>query len=355
MRLFTNSRRVVAGSLIVVSAVLATTVSPVAATYPGANGKLAFAMRDADGNAQINVAEPDGTGVQQLTSGAYFHACAAWSADGTRIAYCSNETGPFEIWTMNADGSNQAQLTKLGGSATWPDFSPDGTKVSFDGTQGTDTYSQIRTVDTATGATVTVLTSCVAAEPKCSNTYAAWSPDGTQIAYIHATDADADGNPLGEQVWVMNADGSNPHALTTDAPSKDQVPDWSPDGSKIAFQSAPSGRSGGLWVMNADGSDAHQVAGCTTTDPMPCATGDIFGAAWSPDGQYIAYVSASSDQTDRPVMIVNADGSNPHRLTAGKAVQFVPGWQPLLEPNASPGASPAGSPAASAEASPAAS
>ena len=125
------------GAIVVAVALLIVTLSPVAATYPGTtNGKLAFAIKDADGNPQINVAEPDGARLQALTTGAFFHACAAYSADGSKIAYCSNETGAFEIWTMNADGTGQAQLTKLGGSATFPDFSPDGTLVAFDGTSG---------------------------------------------------------------------------------------------------------------------------------------------------------------------------------------------------------------------------
>jgi Tol biopolymer transport system component len=337
----TFSRGVVTATVVMAVAVMAAPIAPVAATYPGAtNGKLAFGMRDSAGNAQINVAEPDGTGLQALTTGAYFHACATWSPDGSRIAYCSNETGPFEIWTMAADGTDQKQLTKLGGSATFPDFSPDGTMIIFDGTQGTDTHSQIRTIDTATGATVNVLTSCAAVTPDCSNAYAAWSPDGSQIAFIHADATDADGNPTGTEVWVMDADGGNAHALTADGAPKDQLPDWSPDGTQIAYEVGPLG-SGGIWVMNADGSNPRQLAGCEASDPTPCASGDLFGPAWSPDGTQIAYMS-QMDDTDRPIMVMNADGSNPRRLMEGKGVQFVPGWQPLgtaAGPDSSPAAS----------------
>jgi Tol biopolymer transport system component len=320
---------------LVVAASLAMTISPATATYPGAsNGKLAFAIKDASGNPQINTVLPDGTGATPLTTGAFFHACAAFSADGTRIAYCSNETGAFEIWTMDADGTAQAQLTKLGGSATFPDFSPDGTKVVFDGTQGTDTHTEILTVDTATGGTVSALTSCAGAKPGCSDSFPAWSPDGTRIAWIHVDDADADGNPTSEQVWVMDADGKNARALTTDAPPKDQLPDWSPDGSQIAYESGPGG-SGAIWVVNADGSDPHLLIGCTATDPAPCATGDYGGPAWSPDGKEIAFLSVTSDTTDRPVMVMNADGSDAHRLMTAPSVDFVPGWQPLGGPAAS--------------------
>ncbi len=330
--------RPVVTSLALAASSLALVMSPAAATYPGAsNGQLAFGIKDADGNGQVNIVEPDGTGVKALTSGAFFHLCAAYSADGTKIAYCSNETGAFEIWTMNADGTDQAQLTKLGGYATFPDFSPDGSLVAFGGTSGTDTHDEILTVDTATGATLTALTSCANLKPGCGNDWPAWSPDGTKIAWIHTDDLDADGNATVAQVWVMDADGSNANALTTDAPVKGELPDWSPDGSQIAYASGPDASSG-IWVMNADGSDPHQLIGCTATDPSPCATGADSGPAWSPDGQQIAFLHfPKDDATDRPVMVMNADGSNVHRVISGLSIDYVPAWQPVgVAPEPSP-------------------
>jgi Tol biopolymer transport system component len=60
-----------------------------------------------------------------------------------------------------------------------------------------------------------------------------WSPDGTKIAFTRVIgDADRDGN---FDIYVMNADGSNPRRLTTDPASHDNDPSWSPDGTKIAF------------------------------------------------------------------------------------------------------------------------
>jgi Tol biopolymer transport system component len=119
----------------------------------------------------------------------------------------------------------------------------------------------------------------------------------------------------------MNADGSNQTQLTFDAQPKDQVPDWSPDGSKIAYLADTHGISdvvnpswGDIWVMNADGSNQHPITHNAT----------VYGTAWSPDGSRIA----TMDMPTRTIYTVNAaDGSDAQAVHPG-GLQFVPGWQP---------------------------
>lgn len=101
-----------------------------------------------------------------------------------------------------------------------------------------------------------------------------WSPDGSKIVYDSESGS-------GYDIVVSNADGSDP---VTIAAGED--PAWSPDGSRIAH----AGDSGSIWVVNADGSDAHAV-----TDGAAAGTGTGQNAAfdrnpvWSPDGHSIAY------------------------------------------------------------------
>jgi len=301
-------------------------VVPVLASYPGAtNGRIAFGQRAADGSSNIFSVMPDGTGLKQLTHGAHNHLCAAYSADGQQIAYCSDVSGSWEIWSMKQNGTRQHQVTHLNGFSTFPDYSPDGSKIAFVSQLATDSSDQVYVVNAANGGGLTQLTTCPVVDGFCFNDYPVWSPDGKKIAYIHGERFDADGNPLDEQVWVMDANGANKHQLTFDAPFKDQVPDWSPDGAKIAYTSGLSG----IWVMNADGSNQHLLTGCDAADPVPCPTGDSWGPAWSPDGKQIAFLRdfAALGTNNRPIYVINADGTGQHQVTPGTRRAAVPSWQ----------------------------
>jgi TolB protein len=245
--------------------------------------------------------------------------------DAQTIAYCADAGGKGELWTVKPDGSNDTQLTNLGGTAFFPDVSPDGTKIAFSGNEGSDASLEIYVVDAKTGSGLKALTSCAGGKPGCANIYPSWSPDGKKLVYTHQDDGDPQGGfGENEQIWVMNADGTHAHALTTGSTPKHQRPDWSPDGKLIAYASGQVG-SEGIWVMHADGSKSTQLTGCKPGDPSPCATDD-WGPTWSPDGSQIAFLRAIS-RTDRPIYIMNADGSGQHRLSPAAIVAGVPTWQ----------------------------
>ena len=182
---------------------------------------------------------------------------------------------------------------------TFPDFSPDGTRLVFTGRLPGGTNDDIWLIE-ADGTDLTQLTT----DPGFDGS-PAFSPDGSRIVF---TSSRADGTG---QVFVMNADGSEQTQLTFDPQFKDQTPDWSPDGSKISYA---AGDPGDILVMNADGSDQHTVV---------AGPADDFGTAWSPDGRFIAFLRFD-DRANRYVDL--ADGSI--HLVSTIGLQSVPAWQP---------------------------
>jgi Tol biopolymer transport system component len=285
---------------------LAGAAGPARATYPGAtNGRLAFGAI-IDGNTDVYSVLPNGEALHRLTDDPGFDACPAYSADGRSIAWCSGArlpSGPVvltEIWVMKQNGTEKRRLTDLGGSAAFPDFSPDGSQLVFQFKAPGPTKQQLWLVN-ADGTNAHVLSASSG-----NDRLAAFSPDGSKIAFI----SDRTGLP---QVWLMTADGSNQTQLTFDPVPKDQLPDWSPDGSRIAFVERTNPVGGDIWVMNNDGSDPHALT----------SGADNLGTAWSPDGTEIAY----ANWTSRTVEVMSADGSNAQPVRP-LGLQFVPGWQP---------------------------
>ena len=321
------SRKSVLAAFAVAALFTGVALGPVSAADPGAaNGRIAFGTR-ANGTFNIETIKPDGSDSIMVTSGPSFHLCPDYTPDGREIVFCGNASGAFELWTMKQNGAKLTQLTHFGGFATFPDTSPDGSKIVFSGFVADEANDQVFVVDAATGSDVIQLTSCPAAHPGCFSSVPTWSPDGTKIAFSHADGVDADDNPVNEQIYVMNADGSNAHAITTGPAPKDQVPDWSPDGSKISFTIGYVG-SGGIWTINADGTNARQLTGCTASDPTPCPTGDDWGTAWSPDGRKIVFLRdlTSLGIADRQVTVMNVDGTGAHSISK-PGLHAVPAWQ----------------------------
>jgi TolB protein len=136
----------------------------------------------------------------------------------------------------------------------------------------------------------------------------AWSPDGRQIVFQSERDENW-------EIYVISADGGEARNLTVN-PAFDVKPDWSPGGRLIAFETYRDGNYE-IYLMNADGSEQRNI----TSNP-----GDDFAPAWSPSGNTIAFASTRDGNLD--IYRMNADGSNPVRLTSGPGRNFDPAWSP---------------------------
>lgn len=253
-----------------------------------------------------------GERAHMLTHGEGVNREPRWSPDGTRIAFMSTRSGVEQLYVMNADGTGVVQVTHSPGFKGGEDWSPDGTRIAFASSEAgiTGPLGIVHApgdiyVARSDGSGARRLTSGGG-----FNVDPEWSKDGTRIAFF------SDRGGPGE-IWVMAADGSDVRRLT-EGPSLNASPSWSPDNARIAFHSErdfPGGYESAIYVMNADGTDQRRLI-----------DGKGLSPAWSPDGRWIAYVS----DRDGPwnLYAVRPDGSQLTRLTNDVNTEIEPQWRP---------------------------
>jgi Tol biopolymer transport system component len=267
---------------------------------------------------EVNTNGNGATPVTRLSSSIPDFFAPVWSPDGGKLLFVSsraldgsdaaNTNDTTNLWVVNSDGTGATPLTHLtqGGLFTnnSPVWSPDGAKIAFASTAALDGSDAVNTNDTqniwvvnSDGTGATPLTRLIAPFAGCA--LPAWSPDGSKLAFqsIRALDgSDAAGANFTSNIWVMKANGSGPAPLTrlTDLNANNFVPVWSPDGTKIAFASRRA----------LDGSDAANtnhtqniwVTDADGTNAVPLTRLTVVGTdssspAWSPDSSRLAFSS----------------------------------------------------------------
>jgi len=271
--------------------------------------KIAFAS-NRDGNEEIYVMNADGSNQRNLTNNAARDQAFSWSPDGSRIVFTSDRGGVFGIYSMNADGTDQKRLTQFWGDFdARPVWSPDGRRIAFASYVNGSYEIQVMNSDGTNLINVTNLPS-FDFEPT-------WSPDGSEIAFITG-DSLPDGRPW-YGVNIMNADGTNrdtPIAATWIFGSLV----WSPQDDLIAFwQSGWSDRQhSDICLLD------HHAWRQLTSDPSL-----NYNPAWSPDGSKLAFVSNRDGAFE--IYAMEADGTNQTRLTYSTGVlaeALCPSWTP---------------------------
>jgi Tol biopolymer transport system component len=139
-----------------------------------------------------------------------------------------------------------------------------------------------------------------------------WSPDGTRLAFTSYRSG-------GEEIWVMDANGKNAKQLTHND-NGDWSPFWRPDGQWIAFTSDRTGLNQ-LWLMKPDGSEQHAL----TSSPAGSSVWNR-DPSWSPDGTMLIFTSNRSGKDENWIMEVATQ--KVWRQSNGMAEHWHPSFSP---------------------------
>ncbi len=267
------------------------------------DGKLvAYTVRETnwDDNAyetEIWLADARSGATNQLTNGKKSSTSPAWSPDGSRLAFISDRTDKRQLYLINPRAGEAEPLTSGEegvGSFAW---SPDGASIAYTSTEGKPQslkdrekkYGEFEVVDQDHRMTHLFVLD-VASKATRPLTHGAftvgsfdWSPDGKAIAFDHRINSDPANGGTADIAIVNVADGSVREVVTQDGP--DSHPVWSPDGTRIAFESSMANPS----YMYTNRVVATVAAAGGTPMPLTSAFDeDPSIVAWKPSGLFFA-------------------------------------------------------------------
>ena len=234
----------------------ATQVSSVFAKAPS-TAKIVFASTR-DGNSEIYIMNPDGSKPVNLTRHPSRDLAPVWSPTGEHIAFNSNRDGTRDIYIMDADGKNVRKVFRRLAYREYPTWSPDGKKLAYTNASNWSIY-----VGTIEGGHEERITST-----NFLGGWPAWSPDSSEIAFILTE------GPWAYSLKVVNLETRQEKILMP----KEEIgkffdPDWSPDGTRIAFYWSKKG----IYVMDRKGRGLKRLVSNASRP------------AWSPLGDELVY------------------------------------------------------------------
>jgi Tol biopolymer transport system component len=273
---------------------------PAHAAFPGGNGTIAFTGSPCSGRDCIMRISPSGGFPATVGLGSH----PAWSPDGQRIAFADGT----DIYTIKWDGTDRQLVLDWSLDVEAVSWAPSGDRLAA--ALGVCDLGECRVdihvIVLGPSGAQSVMNITPDAFPDRNP---AWSPDGTRIAFDTSRDSNND-------VFTMGVDGSNRERLTTD-PAGDGDPNWAPSGNAIAFTSGRDGADA-IYTMNADG----------TAQTRRSVEGRSRQPAWSPNGTRIVFSGIRGEGTSG-LYTIPADGGSESKLTGQTSRNdYEPDWQP---------------------------
>ena len=226
---------------------------------------------------------------------------------GTHIFFSSNRTGKKEIWAMNPDGKNQRQITRFNNISTYPNVSPDGTKIAFTSWAKGQPAIFIFSVDPVRDLRYYNQAASV-------NQAGSFTRDGKQIVY-----ASSAGNGVCCRIFIANLDGTGFRPISSST-AIEVEPKVNPmTGADMVLTSGRSGPQQ-IYRMNMDGADVERLTP---------GVGEASNPSWHPDGQRIAFAWTQGYATGAfNIFTMNVASREYVQLTHGDGKNENPSWAP---------------------------
>jgi Tol biopolymer transport system component len=231
-----------------------------------------------------------------------------------------------QIFSVARPGAKARRLTS-GGSGYNPDYSPDGGRIVFERRFGGVKPDAIVTMGSDGSSPALVPTTCTA-DPCLGDNSPAWSPDGNRLVFERAFGPIVKDEAAGGlDLVTSNADGSGEQVILRSLPLGREPHDaqWSPDGTRIAVTmlniKAKPRFGSAIYVMNADGSDFHRITRLRLNAGSP---------DWSPNGKRIVFNSSYEGQAAVEIYTVRPNGTGLRRVRnePKDSFSFEPVWSP---------------------------
>ena len=264
--------------------------------------KVAFTTYDNDFYYNLYIIDVDGQNQKLLSKGKQFCGSPAWSPDDNRIAFVKNDNavgGTYDIYSINADGSNEIKLTSQNDNFS-PEYLPGDNSIIYSSSNNTLTGIYKMNIDGSNKKLLTPQGKSFG-EPKIS-------PGGNMIS-ITSNDWN------GSQIFIMNSDGTNLKQITFTVSPKyfdtgfpregNGNPVWSPNSDKLAYVSYENG-SPDIFVINSNGTGNKRLTDTPLRDENP---------VWSKDGNYIFFSSNRNPNVASQIYIMRAQGQLQTPLT----------------------------------------
>jgi len=264
------------------------TTGPGAAAWSPDSKSLVYSM-----SGSLWLQELDGDMAQELTAGPGYDYQPDWSSDGKWIVFSKYDKDAISLWAYEVASKKAHAITRDSAVNVEPRFSPDGKKIAFVSTSyhgrfhifaGNFENGVLSDVHQMTGENKSSLPRYYYSvyDHEISPT---WSHDGSELLFVSNR-----GHLYGTGgFWRMKAEaGAEAREIHYEETTWKARPEFSPDGKRIVYASYLGRAWHQLWVMPAAGGDAF---------PLTYGDFDNINPRWSPDGQYIAFISNRDGQT----------------------------------------------------------